>query len=1089
MKRTDDQLAAIHTFDRNICVDAGAGSGKTSVIVERIATLLAEKRAKLDEIVAITFTEKAASEMKARLRKECRIRAPKDDSQEMTRWRTYERQMDSARISTFHAFCMALLKQHALELGIDPDFAPIAGGEEHLLRTEAVEDTVHRLLAEGFEPAMQLAVDYGANRFMDVCSELVRHSGVMDRFAEQKNDRDHLLKSWQANIEAFNDFMLQQLRHCPDLPAFLRELHELGHACADPDDKCNILRLELIRTVSLLTEGRDMEWAVADIQSFNAKSGSKAKWTSEDAFKRVRKIMAEVKAVVKGHAPIVFDPDAERRTAVKVLQCLEVYRHIEKELTARKASRVVLQFDDLMELAVDLLRKNDAVRKQMAAGIKFLLVDEFQDTDPLQDELIRLLMGEKIRPTLMVVGDAKQSIYYFRGADVSVFSAMQSFSDETIPLDVNFRSQPLPLAFVNDFFERSGRLATADYAYRALKPFRDAQKNACIEFLFPENVEDKAKDARKEEAELIAARIAQLCMGDAAYGDVAVLFRAFTNVHLYEAALRRAGIPFRVVSGRGFYERQEIADLRNLLSVAIDPYNETALFAVLRSPICGLSDDDVVELVQHGRLTEAFYDETLLPELGEPGVLEDARSLMADLRDRSHMPLTEFLHFVLERTQYEAVCLSQFLGPQKAANVHKIFELAAAFDPLDRHDVSAFVEYLDRISKEKVPEGEAGVFTPESGAVTLMTIHQAKGLEFPYVFIPDTNSLPRDNNTPAVRFHREWGLSIRVEDEFGVLQDSAMTEAMKRDDKLKQEAEHWRVFYVALTRAKDGLFISGSTSPKLLTSGSWLAALDAVCSVTNRKDGESVSGDGWSAVVRRKAQPTQRSRPGPNGRHDMGRDELQRRIAPAPLSSPRTPAISVTELIDRIYPSGSAADDAPAYSGPAHAALRGTIVHALFERWNLQSNSPPSLDEILAERLLTDNTHAALHAELSPLVDQLPGCGVAKRLQASNVVHREVPFTLKTGRGVVSGVIDAILDDETLVDYKTGAFTPEKHDIYCWQLRFYGAAFREIRGRAPADGILYYVDHDREERVSFEPDALDRTLADAREAIEQIYAL
>ena len=396
-------------MDRDVCVDAGAGSGKTGVLVGHIVHLLEKRRAGLDELVAITFTDKAASEMKDRLRDACRKRASIESAERMTFWRTAERQVDTARISTIHAFCMGILKQNALALGVDPDFAILPEAEAHLLRHETVESAVHRLLEQGDEAAMRLAVEYGTANVLIALHALLRSfvfQGMAAAAGEQ--DPEDTLRRWEGTMQQERRQVYSDWR---------RRLAALYGACSDAHDKREILRkgLEaLCRDAWAATDTPGYAKALAALQGLDARGGSKKNWSSPEAFAEVKEVLDEIKEHVKGLPPPAELAAVTQRSAQFSCDLAHVYAAVCDVWAQAKAARASCVFDDLIMDTLHVLESNAEVRRRTAQGIKHLLIDEFQDTDVRQLAIARLLAREPDGPKLFIVGDAKQSIYRFR---------------------------------------------------------------------------------------------------------------------------------------------------------------------------------------------------------------------------------------------------------------------------------------------------------------------------------------------------------------------------------------------------------------------------------------------------------------------------------------------------------------------------------------------------------------------------------------------------------------------------------------------------------------------------------------------------
>jgi len=1130
MRRTPNQIAAIETMAKRLCVDAGAGSGKTSVLVDRVVRLIEHRLAGLDDIVAITFTDAAAAEMKGRLRAAFRERAPVDDPEEMSRWRDMERRIEAARVSTIHAFCARLLRENALRTGgapeeearrsistgLDPDFAVIADAEAFLLRDEVVTDAVHALLEAGDGAALRAATELGTGRLMGVMQLMLNKRRLLERIGREHplSDPDSLCAHWRKVAEEAERRDLAALAQSSQLRRLRDGLAELAGHCHEPTDAREAARVDMLTVLEGVVGCEDPDTVralLAQMAERHARFGAAAKknWDDAAALEAVKSLQEEVRKVAKGAAAPPIDEEVERAAAQLTVAVHATYLNVLDAFQSAKTERACLDFDDLIGAALEVLRVNEEVRVRTARSIRFLLIDEFQDTDGAQLEIARLLAGAPGGPDLFIVGDAKQSIYDFRGAEVEVFQQEKAGADAVIPLDRNFRTVPEVMAFTNETFARSGLLERVERAYAPLQTDRPPAGQGRVEFLVPELEHGLSRDDyREQEAELIASRIASMCGGGepafvidpdgagprpADFGDVAMLFRSTTKMYLYEEGLRRRSIPYNVVAGAGFYERQEIIDLRNLLTVLVDPWDEAALLGFLRGPMAGLSDESILELCG-GHGVAARFGEPWPAGVRQLDRLEAAGELVDDLRAHSEMPLPAFLRHVLDRTGYEAIALSQFLGVQKACNVRKLVDLAESFSRAGARPprLAAFVHYLDAVTVEAVREGEATLAPESAGAVALMSIHKAKGLEFPIVVIPDASRDLRGPDAQPVALHSELGMAARVTNLGGDSVKPAVYDAVYRELKRKGQAEHARILYVAMTRARDWLLMAGAPEPG---KGSWMQTLDGLYGVLSREDGGVIEGEGWCGVVRRKA-----GRAGKAARPVLDTslpplDELAARAAPiapaAPARSRRT--FSVSEVLNQItgVPDEEDADSPwtapvgqglPDVASPSRdALLRGTLVHRMLEVWDL--NGPPPIDAFLRRECPAIKAWDSLAPYLRDVAERFAASALGRRMQADPALRREAPFLLRLGDALVSGTIDAVLGDGTIIDYKTGRFAPERHARYEAQLRLYAVAVRRLLDKRPPAALLYYTDTTEEHEVDLAQPLLDDALTRAKAAI------
>jgi ATP-dependent helicase/nuclease subunit A len=1093
---TPAQREAVFSRDRAICVDAGAGSGKTRVLMDRVVNLL-EEGVDLDHIVAITFMEKAAQEMKARLRRAFRERAQHGDRAGQSKWRELERRIDSARISTIHGFCSGFLRENALHIGVDPDFAMLAEEDTALLLKDAITGALHDLVEAEHPDALLLVREMSMAELQQAMRKLLGREGELQRIELDATyaSADTILAAWEAALPRERNFHLTHLWSDPKLRPWLRAMQAAEGWCEDAEEKRECWRRINIDGLGVLLSrapAAEVECALARMASADAKGAKNKLWQplSDAAFEAFKKTQDKIrKWACKALEEVSRDPEAEREAAEHTAALWRVYQHVRDAYTAAKASANGLDFDDLIALTRHHLAHNEAVRLRMARGMQYLLVDEFQDTDGAQLDIARLLHDVPDGPALFIVGDAKQSIYRFRGAEVDVFNRQREASGKIIPLKDNFRSVPPVLHFVNEFFTRGGLLDLLG-GYGALAPSRACEDCARIEFILPRADAAANADAyRGAEAERIAARIQQMCAGTqcvsvgrkekrpAAYGDVAILLRATSSIHLYEEALRRAGIPYVVEGGKGFYERQEVLDVLNLLKTVLDPWDEEALFAFLRSPIAGLSDDDLVAAAPGG-LARAFNRNTPPENLPQHDRWLRARTIIGDLRARTGEPLPQFIRAALDAAGYEALLLAQFLGVQKAGNVRKLVELADRFGRARVATLHAFAAYLDDVRSQAAREGDA-VLQPEGmGAVHIMTVHKSKGLEFPIVFVADTAREPRGGGGDPVLFHRDIGLAAQTTGADGEKRPLAIREAIQCRNAMEETAEDARILYVAMTRAEDYLVISGGPTAG---GGSWLAALDGVFDVLGKDDGAIITGAGWEAIMRRDVIAPAAEK----GQQELpmypAADTLLARIAPLhPLSSPHA-IHSVSSVLDAMC--GTIHGGGGRASAPVEATTRGTLVHALFERWDFRNDTQPDITALFAETPVPLTAQEALRAELETIAARFRDSEFARMLGADAGLVREASFYLRVGEGLVSGKIDALLSDGTIIDYKTGGKHESSGARYEKQLLLYAATVLNLRGITPPRGLLWYVDLGELVEVAITPAAIDATLAEAASAM------
>ena len=698
----------------------------------------------------------------------------------------------------------------------------------------------------------------------------------------------------------------------------------------------------------------------------------------------------------------------------------------------------------------------------------------FRTRDRVQYGIAELLAGCGNGPALFAVGDPKQSIYLFRGADVGLFTEVHARAGENaLPLPKNFRSLPDVLGFINTLFKEAGVLAAVE-DYRGIGTHRGAVGDLPrIEvFVGPAGENGKAvkvEDQAQAEADYLARRIrAMVGSGEAlrvddngaprpvGYGDIAVLFRKTTHTHFYEEALRAAGIPYCRAAGEGFYERQEIMDVLHLLKTVTDPWNEPALLAFLRGPAVCLNDDEIVRLRMAGGVARTFNAGDVPARFPRPEKLVAARRLITDLRGLSELPCGAFLRRMLDMTRFEPVLLGQYQGLQKASNLRKLTAAADNFARRGTAGLRGFVQYLDDLRSGAAREGDANLQAEGGDAVVLLTVHKAKGLEFPVVFLAGMGAEAGRAKGRALYLHGALGMALNPENEEGDKEPCGMARAIADRTAREEEAEEARTLYVALTRARDYLALMGPSNPR---AASWFGVVDRVFGVAGMNDGAAFQGTTWRGVVR--CHPPKeipgRTAAAPDAEVDI--DRLRARIAPVPpAGAPERKIFPVTEVLNQLFGDGGAeeqggTDAAMLRAVPEEdrerrcfAMARGTLAHRLFEEWDLAAGTPPGIVALVREARLGLAHRERLRGQLEKMAERFRGSDLEKRLAADTALRREEPFLLTLDGAVIRGTIDALLGDGTVLDYKTGSRDEKKAERHAFQLALYAAAARRLLG-------------------------------------------
>ncbi len=874
-----EQAAAVETLGAHVSVTAGPGAGKTTVLVERYLHILrSNPHLNIDQIVAITFTNRAANEMRERLRKRLDELLADALPEERRRWMNYKRMLDGAIITTIHGFCSRLLREYPVEARVDPQFVLLDEHQAATLLENAVEESLTEFINAGHEAVSRLTAGVGRSRLAAALVELyksIRGQGLAAENLFQLVANSH--STWDQYLSSF----VEVDRHVTDL-INTRSLR----------GKAEEKRFQLERDwprirKCLLDENLPLADYCREILELREIARPDARGSIGPLVQQIDELFWGEKPKTYGSVPALrFDIVAKEYAC----EALLLISKIDERLDQTKRQLAALDYDDLQLRALKLLEQPEVLLRA-ARRYKFFLIDEFQDTNPLQRDLMsRLGLANPRDSNLFIVGDPKQSIYGFRGADVGVFSEMTEAlikaAGVNLPLRRNFRSQPQLIHFFNllfaQLFKPDEEINEADLqqlGYVEHEPGVPEREQIVegplvellVDTITSDNEEWKSLlTTRERDAQQLAHRISALVDPGSAnaastgvsppasdetnqawvelrtqeapaivgkrevlapreYRDIALLFRAMTDVPVYESVFRRAGIPYQTVLGKGFYEREEITDLIQLLRFLDNRTDELALAAVLRSPLCGISDNALLALRLGPRVGETAPGEVPQARRRPRGLFQALRRqeeidfisseerdaldratgfLQSLIEKRNRYPVGDLLRFAVEISEYTTVIAANFDGAQRLANVEKLFTLAERFERSGAHLIRDFVKYVRDFETIGSRESE-GQLDEAANAVTLMTIHQAKGLEFHTVIIPDLQRIagPKDNWFLLDRF---LGLTLKVPDGRG---DQVMGGTFKKfSDRARQRElfESIRLLYVAATRAKDRLILSGA---------------------------------------------------------------------------------------------------------------------------------------------------------------------------------------------------------------------------------------------------------------------------------------
>ncbi len=1075
---TPEQATAIEATRLDVLLEAGAGTGKTGVMVDRYCRLACDEGIDPDAILAFTFTDKAAAELRQRIRAELERRAR--DGEE--RARALLAGIGGAWVTTIHGFCSRLLAGHPVAAGIDPGFRVLDTPEAERAAQEAFEEALEGFLAGGGAAREETVAAYEVDGLRSIVT------GIHAELRSRGIARPRLPEPPQ-----------------PDVAGALRRAAEAAATTLEELKPTNAGRELVERALDLLGPAGESAPELEELAALRTDSKAKAmasyRETIDDAVARVAEASEGGEAY--GH----------------LAELLELYS---ASFEAAKGRRAAIDFEDLQILAAGLLERAE-IGGDYRDRFKYLMVDEFQDTNALQLRLIEALRGPGSE--LMVVGDEFQSIYGFRHADLDVFREQRRLMEgrpgaETMSLSGNFRSRPEVIGAVNAL----GRELLGE-SFRPLRVGAEPtaplpEKGPAVELLLTardgwdeEEIDlQPTVDGRTPfnclaEARFVAERLRRLADAGVHRGEMVVLLRAFTHLDAYEDSLERAGLRPYVVGGRGYWSQQQVADVCALLATIANPLDDKALFGALASPACGLAPDTLwllraaagrrrrvwpaVEAAGGLREADLAEPERLaqIPE-AEIALLRRFAETVAALRERgTRLTLADLVETAVRETGYDLAVLMRPQGEARFANVRKLMRLAAEFESREGRDLRGFLDFLSSRA-ESGAEAQAATAVEGHDGVRIMTIHNAKGLEFDVVAVPDlSRSLLAGSRAPLLTLGREAeepriGMQLR---RLGAPSINLFSYGELCEEGNARDAEEGlRLFHVAATRAREHLILSGVVKP-----GPGKETKPSTPVVERIVDAFGIDRESDSAME----VPAPRPRVGLEAEFSPSEiavhvslpsaeraaeltatareagEALPLGEGPAPLARPSGPGapirfLSYTAISRLLEDSDRRAEEGGSASGEDRAA-HGIAVHSLLE-WS-QANGwrePPAEAEALE----------AIRAWL--------GCAFfAERVRDAERSRAEVPFLLALPGAVMRGSIDLLVEaagrPPLVVDYKTdrlGTATPaEQVQRYETQRDLYALAVSEARGVDEVEVAYVFLERPEEPVV----ETLDRAAIEA----------
>lgn len=1121
MEMSPAQQAAVNE-QRNTVVLAGAGSGKTRVLAERYVRLVLRDRIPVRSILTLTFTRKAALEMYERIYGGLAAHS----SDEFVR-RELER-FDDATISTLDSFCSEVAASAAPEFGLPPSFTVDPAAVTRL----AEESSLEFLREKAEHPALKrMIAEQGVDATLHGCFVPL----VIQMMSPAR----------PSDFAAIHSMQMVTLEK--DIASARGVVAELLNDIAAIDGPAPPSLARLIETAEKLRNEPvwgDGEWSPAELMRATSEltvfSGLRGRQTSAaaESYKELQPLLKQQR---EGLAEALSTLELKPR----LYELFGLFAELQKRVLQRKRSRAVLSYRDVVLLAVEALRRSHELRSYYKKRFRALLIDEFQDNDPLQKELLYLLSerddltGDAIPSAteletskLFFVGDDKQSIYRFRGADVAVFRSLaeelKAAGGVTLELAANYRSEPQLVEFCNQVFPTIMEAAESrrqpwEAEFRALQsrsatvgidpeisvyaydPSQTTPKDEATGADAAAREDEQPAAADDAEAYFVAATIAEgISIGrwsvaeedgsvrPAEYRDIAILMRSGSNQIRYERLLRRFGVPYNSGDVRSLFLEAPSYDIYHLLRLLLYPEESLSYAAVLRGPLVALSDDALVrELVQWNGV--AFAENTHEDDDRQRFAL--GAEMYSTLREKvGRVPVTELLEDIWYRYGYRYYLVADSGYHPYLEYYDYLFALAAS-DPTQT--LWEFLAVLRENLGDYKKFEDASILREEELGVQLLTIHRSKGLQFPIVFLANTGNKGRNSDGGAPCYiSEEFGPCLRLRSGALLHEQGASNyfyRRAKEEKAAKDTAELKRLLYVALTRAQFHLVVTGVLNKHGAHADNCHLLMLQRAKVPLRE----------IPPVTRKQLQYPPVRHGDTGRFSVAVESFPEPEAVIQRTAQRS-AFAVSELNglyrEAAYEQGTAESQEDESRGSLDTLLHrhgleaafGTYVHALLERALDPSSvanpsagpgTPVEHDELLSSRLfsgLSDPERSLLHAEAATAAATFLGSPIGQHARADIDRETELEFVYRAESPyedvVLSGSIDLTFQysgKRVVVDYKTDA--EEKPENYAVQLELYRRAAQELFGEAP-DVYLFYLRTGREQLVMPSPDLPEQAL-------------
>ncbi|MCR5420633.1 MAG: helicase-exonuclease AddAB subunit AddA [Lachnospiraceae bacterium] len=1174
MAFTEEQLQAIKIRNKNLLLSAAAGSGKTTVLVERIIRRVTEDKepVDIDRLLVMTFTKAAAEQMKEKILKAIEDKRAANPMDEYLIKQAAL--VHNAKISTIHGFCLDVIRNHFQEIDMDPDFRVADEAECKLLK----QDILSKCLEEEYEKGSEDFIDFtecfatGKNdnsilEVLDRMYEYAMSAPEPERWLDKclaVYSEPEKNKEW---MRVLTDLAGINIEYIYNLASMAYEL------CADTDGpymyteavKNDMELLENLREKKSYEEYRYHIRSVEFMRLGRPKKGGP--YVDPEIAERVKSIRNEYKKVIEGLKNKEFLISSEENDR-RIRDCLPVAeeivrltRIIMEKYSGEKRKRKIVDFADLEHLCLKILRlNNESTAKEYRNYFREIYVDEYQDSNLIQEEIIKYISRGN---NIFMVGDVKQSIYSFRLARPQLFmdkyNSFKTYSKNTelpdtdvnikIDLHHNFRSRESVLVSVNELFKQimtreiGGIEYNEDVALypKACYPMVEESKEKTELILISS---EEGMDERELEAGIIAERINELMSGHKVYdptedepdrmrpvkySDIVILLRSLKGWdETFKKVILSAGIPVHSMTQSGYFEADEISVLLDYLRVLDNPLQDIPLTAVLKAGFLRFSDEELAILHLKYPDKYLFGSLVLCSKDDVPGELgEKSQKFLSGykkLRDKTgYISVYELLLEIIDG-EYGLYVSCMPDGKRRKANLNMLLKKAEDYGKTSYKGLFHFVRYIEMLKKYEIDYGEANLADENDDAVRIMSIHKSKGLEFPVCFIAGMSKgyNSRDLYNSLIT-DIDLGMAFNFVDPLRRIKQTTLLKTAIADKKnLEMMAEEERILYVAMTRAREKLIMTGvvkdinktlASQKALINCNSFLQLL--IFGMNN--DGlKSIKVNTLSASAlinsriithidieaRRQKMMDMWAEPGGKGpgsetgneivENDIETILLERCCFEYPYENERKifEKVSVSELKKRSMQEDTPEvlrEDSRFFELPGEeisppvpdfmkaelrelpANIHGTAVHRVFELWNYDNGTSEEdigsfLKYIRNEGLMEDElVNSVKISEISDFVNSALAVRMKKAFKEGRL-YREQPFMFSIEGLLIQGIIDAyfIEDDKlVIVDYKTDAVekTEELVNRYHVQLEYYAKALLNMTGKEIGELIIYSTKH------------------------------